>query len=67
MPLFRYEAFGSGGKKITGVIDADSMALAKEKLLKQEMLLTHLAQHAKKEIILPKPLLLTFTRELAQL
>ncbi|MFI5334926.1 MAG: type II secretion system F family protein, partial [Chlamydiales bacterium] len=41
--------------------------LAKERLLKQEMLLTRLAVHEKKEIILPKSLLLTFTRELAQL
>lgn len=67
MPLYRYEAFAQNGKKISGVIDADSFALAKERLLKEEMLLTNLALHEKKEIVLPKPLLLTFTRELAQL
>lgn len=67
MPLFRYHAFEKNGKKVSGVIDADSFALAKERLLKQEMLLTDLSLHAKKEIVLDRPLLLTFTRELAQL
>lgn len=67
MALFRYQAFTQAGKKITGVIDADSYALAKEKLVKQQVMVTHLAVHEKKEIILDRPLLLTFTRELAQL
>lgn len=66
MPLFRYQAFTSG-KKISGVIDADSYGLAKEKLLKDQLLLIELAPHEKKEIVLPRALLLAFTRELAQL
>ncbi len=67
MALFRYKAFSANGKKITGVIDADSFVLAKERLIKQQIMLIDLALHEKKEIVLDKPLLLTFTRELAQL
>lgn len=67
MALYRYQAFTESGKRISGVIDADSLALAKEKLLKQQILLTHLHEHEKRELALSKPLLLTFTRELSQL
>ncbi len=67
MALFRYHAFNQSGKKITGVIDADSFALAKERLLKQQIMLIDLKLNEKKEIILDRSLLLTFTRELAQL
>lgn len=67
MPIFRYQALNEEGKKITGVIDADSIALAKEKLLKQKILITKLFTIEQKEIALEPPLLLAFTRELNQL
>ncbi len=67
MPLFRYEAFNESGKRIIGVIDADSLLLAKERLLKQQVMLIDLAMQEKKEISLDRSLLLSFTRELAQL
>ncbi len=67
MALFHYQAFTTDGKKVAGVIDADSLVLAKERLLKQEILLIELAPHKKKEIVLDRSMLLTFTRELAQL
>ncbi|MBI2742320.1 MAG: type II secretion system F family protein [Chlamydiales bacterium] len=67
MALFRYQALTQSGKKIAGVIDADSYALAKEKLLKQQIMLVELAMHEKREIVVDRTLLLTFTRELAQL
>jgi general secretion pathway protein F len=69
MALFRYRALTTEGKKIAGVIDADSYALAKERLVKQEVMITHLAsfQQSKKEEALTPAVLLAFTRELAQL
>jgi type II secretory pathway component PulF len=40
MPLYRYSAIGSDGKAIKGVIDADSLPVAKERLRKQQVLVT---------------------------
>ena len=70
MPLFHYTALGPKGKKLTGVIDADSLKAAKERLLKQKILVIKLLEKSrsrKKEIKLPPPVLLAFTRDLAQL
>jgi general secretion pathway protein F len=67
MALYHYEAFTQNGKKVSGVIDADSLELAKERLHKQHMLLIGLSSHKKKEISLDRDHILTFTRELAQL
>jgi len=68
MPIFRYRALTETGKRVGGVIDADSFDLAKEKLKREKVLVTKLsAISRKKEIALGPPLLLAFTRELEQL
>lgn len=68
MPIFRYRALTEMGKKISGVIDADSYDLAKNKLKKEKILVTKLsAIKYKKEVTLSPQLLLAFTRELGQL
>lgn len=66
--LFRYEALDPKGKKITGVIDADSLDVAKSRLRAQKILLTHLKTMGEsKEIVLAPKNLLGFTRDLGQL
>jgi type II secretory pathway component PulF len=40
MALFRYHAVGAAGKTIKGVIDADSLLAAKERLRKQQVMVT---------------------------
>ncbi len=69
MALFRYKALNDMGKKVVGVIDADSLALAQERLLREQVMVTDLTLLEKKEdkIVLSPPLLLNFTRELSQL
>jgi general secretion pathway protein F len=69
MPLFRYSAVGPNGKTIKGVIDADSLLVAKERLRKQQILVTTLShlQNKQDQLALSPVLLLSFTRELAQL
>lgn len=69
MALFRYRAYTQDGKNVSGVIDADSYLLAKERLLKQQVMVTglQLLDDKQGEISLPSSLLLGFTRELAQL
>ena len=70
MPLFRYKAIGDDGKETKGVIDADSLVMAKDKLRKQRILVTSLdtfAQSKSSKVILNPAQLLAFTRELAQL
>ncbi len=69
MPLFRYTAVGPEGKTFKGVIDADSLPTAKERLRKQQILVTSLfpIQSKENQLILPPSLLLSFTREIAQL
>ncbi len=69
MPLFKYKGFEGGGKRVAGVIDADSYVMAKEKLHRQEFLITSISSFEKKdkEVFLDHALLLSFTRELSQL
>ncbi len=69
MALYRYQALSSAGKKISGVIDADSLFSAKEKLRKEQILVVDLDlfQEKKKEITIPFPFLLDLTRMLGQL
>jgi general secretion pathway protein F/type IV pilus assembly protein PilC len=69
MALYRYQALSGAGKKISGVIDADSLLSAKEKLRKEQILVVDLDlfQEKKKEIKIPFPFLLDFTRMLGQL
>lgn len=69
MPLFRYKALAETGRATTGVIDADSESVAKERLRKQKVMVTSigLLKDNKKEIGLDRSLLLSFTKELGQL
>jgi general secretion pathway protein F len=69
MPLFRYCAVSPEGKMIKGVIDADSLPVAKERLRKQQIMVTALSALKSKEdhLVLPPAMILSFTRELAQL
>jgi general secretion pathway protein F/type IV pilus assembly protein PilC len=69
MPIYAYKALTEEGKKITGVIDADSLYLAKERLKKRQILLTELSLFSakKQEVSLTPSMLLIFTREISQL
>lgn len=69
MALFRYRALAAGGRKIKGVIDADSYEGAKERLINQNILVVRLFSIEKsvKETVLNSNLLLSFTREMQQL
>lgn len=68
MPIFRYKALTETGKKITGVIDADSYDLAKQRLRREKVLVTKLSSIEKtKEVVFSAQLLLAFTREMMQL
>jgi general secretion pathway protein F len=69
MPLFRYRALSSDGKTIKGLIDADSFLVAKERLRRQQLLVTEVIAHkaSQKELTIPLTFILTFTRELAHL
>ena len=69
MPLFRYKALAETGRKVSGVIDADSQTVAKERLRKQKVMVTaiNLLKDNKQEIGLDRTLLLSFTKELGQL
>ena len=66
MPLFRYKAINAHGKKEIGLMSADSITLAKEKLYRQKVLVTDLVYHKKKstEMTLPPTLILNLTRDL---
>jgi len=69
MTLFRYYALSDEGKKITGVIDADSYIMAKNRLRKDQVMVTDLValEEKRREIVLSSSLLLDFTRALSQL
>ncbi len=69
MPLFRYRALTADGKMLKGVIDADSLIVAKERLKRQEVLVTELKLHQrdKQQAAMAPQLLQAFTQELAQL
>jgi general secretion pathway protein F/type IV pilus assembly protein PilC len=68
MPLYRYEAL-SGEKKISGAITADSLAEAKQHLLKQSIFLTKIKQLQDNptKALLKKKELLHFAKELSRL
>ncbi len=69
MPLFQYKAIGGDGKDFRGVINADSLLMAKERLRKDKILVTSIEfLHLKaKSFVLNTQQLLAFTREMAQL
>jgi general secretion pathway protein F len=66
MAFYKYEALSPLGKKIRGVIDAESTDQATEKLYSQKILILQLKELHKKCAI-PKTAVLLFTRELARL
>jgi general secretion pathway protein F len=68
MPLFKYRAVGGGGKRVEGVIDADSYVAAKEKLRREQVMVTALETLKEQQRLkLSAAVLLSFTRELGQL
>ncbi|MCX6986997.1 MAG: type II secretion system F family protein [Chlamydiae bacterium] len=69
MPMYSFEAVSKGGKTIDGVIDADSLYLAKEKIKQRQVLLIKITPFSQKNhrVRLSPTLILNFTRELAQL
>ncbi len=69
MPLYRYQAVTAEGRPIKGVIDADSLPVAKERLRKQQILVTSVTalQGKQQRLHLPPTMLLVFTREIFQL
>lgn len=66
MALYQYTALSKDGRKKIGMINADSIELAKERLRKDEVLVTKLATYKKKggELTVPPSLLIGFTRDL---
>jgi general secretion pathway protein F/type IV pilus assembly protein PilC len=69
MPIYDYRALDEYGKKIKGVIDADSLFLAKEKLKQLRAIPVSLSEItlSSKELRLSTSRVLAFTRELSQL
>ncbi len=69
MPLFRYQAFIATGRKVAGVIEADSLTSAKDRLRLQSMVITEVAPYfkTKKKKIIPFNELLDMTRMISQM
>ena len=66
MGLFRYYALTDEGRKEVGIINAESIELAKEKLKKQKILVTKLTSYKKKtaDLTLSPSVVLHFTRDI---
>ncbi|MBF5059272.1 type II secretion system F family protein [Candidatus Neptunochlamydia vexilliferae] len=66
MTLYQYTALSPEGRRIMGMINADSIDLAKERLRKEQVLVTKLATYTKrgKELTISGSLLIGFTRDL---
>jgi general secretion pathway protein F len=68
MPIFQYEAINERGRKIKGIIDADTSMDAKQKLIRRQILVTAVtAMEPDRGVSLRKSQVLTFTRELVRL
>lgn len=69
MPLFRYQALSADGRKMNGVVEADSLSVAKERLRGRQIFVTELSLARGTRVIpqLKSPRRLAFTRELAQM
>ncbi len=69
MPVYRYQALNQHGKKMEGVINADCVEMAKERLKKQKIIVTKLLLDSSKgeKIKLSGGHLLDFTRDMANL
>jgi len=66
MALYQYIALSKEGRKIMGMINADSIDLAKERLRKQKVLVTKVMTYKKKgeHVTLSPSLVISFTRDL---
>ena len=66
MALYQYTALSENGRKKVGMINADSIELAKERLRKEQILVTKLLLYSKKgkELTISSSLLIGFTRDL---
>lgn len=69
MPLFRYQALSADGRKMSGIVEADSLVVAKERLRARQIFITELAVARGTRAVyqLKSPRRLAFTRELAQM
>jgi len=66
MALYQYTALSGEGRRKMGMINADSIDLAKERLRKQQILVTKLVSYTKRgdQLSLSSALLVGFTRDL---
>lgn len=68
MTLYRYVALDGDGKKNFGLLDAESIESAKERLRAKKIMVTKICQALdQKEITISSSLLIAFTRDLSQL
>ncbi len=66
MALYQYTALSKDGRHKIGMINAESIEMAKERLRKEQILVTKLFSYTKKgeELTIPSGLLVGFTRDL---
>ncbi|MBF0635265.1 MAG: type II secretion system protein GspF, partial [Nitrospinae bacterium] len=78
MPVFEYHGYDAGGRKISGVVDADSPRSARARLKQQGLLVTSVTQDTGRRELFKNPLaflanritskeVATFTRQLSTL
>lgn len=69
MALFRYEALDEKGKQMSGIVDAESLLEAKQKLIRRQILITKVVGVKKNRAgcSLKKSEVLMLTKELARL
>lgn len=66
MTLYKYQALNDEGKKVSGMIDADSLNSAQERLNQQKILILQLKEYQNKTTV-PKQSVILFTQELCRL
>ena len=66
MALYQYTALSKNGRKKLGLVNADSVELAKERLRKEDILVTKILSYKKKgeQLKISPSLLMSFTRDL---
>ena len=69
MPFYRYQALSEEGKKMSAIIDAENLQDAKQKLIRQRIVVIQISQVSDKEMgrSLSKNDVLSLTREIARL
>lgn len=68
MPLYEYSALNKSGKAMSGVIDADTLEIAKIRLREMQVIVTRIAKAKKaRKHAFSRQILIHFTRELMQL